>query len=103
MLAGAALTAVYALYQWRHWLRVRPFRARLDYALGLIASLSLALTQLSGLALGWLWWQHGSAGPVPYPPPLSAVHNIASMLTMTFVASHFGLVLARDQRAARLG
>ena len=74
VLAGAALTAVYALYQWRHWRRVRPFRARLDYALGLIAALSL-----------------------------SPVHNITSMLTMTFVASHFGLVLARDRRAAQPG
>ena len=103
VLAGAALTAVYALYQWRHWRRVRPFRARLDYALGLIAAISLSLAQLSGLVLGWQWWQHGSRGPVPYPPPLSAVHNITSMLTMTFVASHFGLVLARDRRAARPG
>jgi hypothetical protein len=92
------LTGVYAAYQWRHWARVRPFRRRLDYALGLIAALSLCLTQITGLALGWLWWQHRSAGPVPYPPPLSAAHNITSMLTMTFVVSHLGAVLTRDRR-----
>src|SRR5262249_28756319 len=102
VLAGALLTAVYAAYQWRHWVRVRPFRSRLGHALGLIAPLSLSLPQLSGLALGRLWWQHRAAGPVPYPPPLSAAHNITSMLTMTFALSHLGAVLVRDRRAGRL-
>ncbi len=98
VVAGAALTLPYALYQWRHWLRVRPWRGRLDDLLGLLASSSLALTQLSGLVLGFAWWQHRGAGRVPYPPPLSAVHNIASMLVLTFIAAHLGAVLWRDRR-----
>jgi hypothetical protein len=98
VVAGVALTLPYALYQWRHWRRVRPWRGRLDDLLGLLASSALALTQLSGLVLGLRWWQHRGAGPVPYPPPLSAVHNIASMLVLTFIASHVGAVLWRDRR-----
>ena len=98
VVAGVTLTLPYALYQWRHWRRVRPWRGRLDDLLGLLASSSLALTQISGLALGLRWWQHRGVGPVPYPPPLSAVHNITSMLVLTFIASHVGAVLWRDRR-----
>lgn len=105
VLGGAALTLVWAIYQWRHWTRVRPFRPRIHYALGLIAALAMALTNLSGLALGWIWWQHRLAGggPPPYPPLLSALHDIGSMMTLTFILSHLGAVLARDRRARAPG
>jgi len=98
---GFALTFVYAIYQWRHWRRVMPFRARLDYALGLIAALGLAITQATGLVLGWVWWR-SAAGTVPaYPPLLSAFHNIMSMLVLTFVGAHLGAVLVRDRARPR--
>ncbi|MFI5370686.1 MAG: hypothetical protein ACHQ52_03940 [Candidatus Eisenbacteria bacterium] len=93
---GLVLTLLYAAYQWSHWRRVAPLRARLDYALGLIASSSLAITQASGLALGWIWWR-SPAAPV-YPASLSALHNIMSMLVLTFVLAHLGAVLTRDSR-----
>lgn len=96
VVAGLALTALYAAYQWSHWRRVAPVRARLDYALGLIASSSLAITQATGLVLGWRWW-HSPAAPA-YPPALSAFHNIMSMLVLTFVLAHLGAVLSRDAR-----
>jgi len=101
VLGGVALTLVYAVYQWRHWNRVRPFRPRMHFALGLIAALSMALTNLSGLALGWMWWQHrlDGAGRVPYPPLLSALHDIGSMMALSFILAHLGAVLARDRRA----
>jgi len=97
VIVGLVLTLVYAGYQWSHWLRVAPIRARLDYALGLIASTSLAVTQATGLVLGWIWWRAANATPV-YPALLSALHNIMSMLVLTFVGAHLGAVLVRDRR-----
>jgi hypothetical protein len=97
VLAGIALTLVYAAYQWSHWFRVAPFRARLDYALGLIAALSLVITQATGLVLGWIWWRASGATPA-YPALLSAFHNIMSMLVLTFVGAHLAAVLVRDRR-----
>ena len=105
VLAGLALTASYALYQWRHWGRVAPFRARLDYAIGLLAACFMAAANLTGLWLGALWWRErvalGSAAPVDYPSLLSAVHNIGSMLVLTFVGAHLGAVLLRDRSQSR--
>lgn len=99
---GVALTVVYAIYQWQHWYRVAPFRPRLDYAIGLLASLSMAGTNITGLFLGWDWWKtrmvDHSAAAVDYAPLLSASHNIGSMLVLTFVAGHVGAVLLRDWR-----
>ena len=105
VLAGVALTIVYAVYQWTHWTRVRPFRPRMHYALGLIAASSMALTNLTGLVLGWMWWDHRSGGGARagYPPLLSALHDIGCMMTLTFILSHLGAVLARDRRARELG
>jgi hypothetical protein len=98
--AGVALTLVYAAYQWSHWSRVAPYRARLDYTLGLIAALSLALAQLTGLALAWPWWQaRGGGAATAYPPLVSAAHNVMSMFVLTFVGAHLGAVLQRDARA----
>ena len=98
---GLALNVLYAAYQWGHWRRVRPFRARLDHALGLIAALAIVCTQLSGLWLGALWWRSRAAGIVDYPPLLSAAHNIFSMLVLTFTGAHLGAVLMRDRSPAR--
>ena len=98
ILAGLGLTLVYAGYQWRHWRRVAPFRARADYALGLLAALSMALVNLSGLWLALSWWQERGAA-VDYPPLLSALHNIGSMVVLTFAAAHLGAVLRRDRGA----
>lgn len=99
---GIALTACYAIYQVKHWHRVAPFRARLDYAIGLIASIFMAATNLTGLVLAFPWWETriagASAAPVAYPPLLSAAHNIGSMLVLTFVGAHLGAVLMRDRR-----
>jgi len=99
--AGVALTAVYAIYQWRHWRRVRPFRAQIHYGLGLIAAIFMALVNLSGLALALCWWQERiaapSSAPVRYPPLLSAAHNVASMVVLTFVLAHLGAVLFRSR------
>jgi hypothetical protein len=97
VLVGLVLTLVYAAYQWSHWFRVAPFRARLDYALGLIAATSLVITQTTGLVLGWIWWRAAGAPPA-YPALLSALHNIMSMLVLTFVGAHLGAVLVRDRR-----
>jgi hypothetical protein len=100
--AGLALTAAYAAYQWNHWNRVAPFRARLDHALGLIAAISMALTQLTGLALAWPWWlARGGAAPATYAPLLSGAHNVMSMFVLTFAGAHLGAVLQRDARAQR--
>jgi hypothetical protein len=105
VIGGVALTFAYAIYQWQHWGRVAPFRARLDYALGLIAAIFMAATNLTGLWLGALWWQeriaHASSAAVRYPSPLSAAHNIGSMVVLTFVGAHLGAVLTRDARAKR--
>jgi len=97
---GVALTAVYAIYQAAHWARVAPFRARLDYALGLIAALCMALANLTGLALGVWWWRGRAMAPAEYPPLLSAVHNIGGMLVMTFAGAHLIVVLTRERRNA---
>ncbi|HEY6866038.1 MAG TPA: hypothetical protein VI792_02210 [Candidatus Eisenbacteria bacterium] len=105
VVAGVALTLAYAVYQWSHWTRVRPFRPRMHYALGLIAACSMALTNLTGLALGWMWWARGpgAGATAGYPPLLSALHDIGCMMTLTFILSHLGAVLARDRRARELG
>jgi hypothetical protein len=101
--AGALLTLVYSLYQLQHWNRVAPWRSRLDYAMGLIAALSMGATLATGVALAWPWWQlrvqaHG-AGAVSYPTAVSAAHNIMSMLVLTFVGAHLAAVLLRDAAA----
>ncbi|HYM81355.1 MAG TPA: hypothetical protein VEY91_08075 [Candidatus Limnocylindria bacterium] len=102
VIAGVALTGIYAAYQVRHWNRVAPFRPRLDYLLGVIASLSLAATQATGLWLALSWWRDRVAQPVPgevsYPAALTALHNIGSVAVWTFVSAHFGAVLMRDRR-----
>jgi hypothetical protein len=98
--AGVALTFAYAVYQWGHWNRVSPFRSRLDHALGLIAAIAMALTQVSGLVLAWPWWQaRGGGAPAVYDPMLSGAHNVMSMFVLTFVGAHLGAVLQRDARA----
>jgi hypothetical protein len=102
VLGGALLCACYAAYQWRHWHRVAPVRARLDYALGLIAATSMAACLLTGVVLAVPWWQARVAQPalgaVRYPTALSALHNIASVAVLTFVGAHLGAVLMRDRR-----
>ena len=35
-----------------------------------------------------------------YPPLMSAVHNIGSMLVLTFAGAHLGAVLLRDRTRA---
>lgn len=92
---GLALTVVYAFYQWDHWTRVRPIRARLDYALGLLSAAFMLAANGTGLALGVVWWTHRGRGEVPYPTALSSAHNIGSMLVLTFVLAHVGAVLMR--------
>ncbi len=105
VVAGALLTLVYVAYQWGHWRRVSPWRSRHDYALGLIAALSMAGALGTGLWLAWAWWQTrivaGSAEAVAYSPPVSAAHNIMSMLVLTFVGAHLAAVLLRDAAARR--
>ena len=100
VIGGLALTVVYAAYQWVHWRRVAPFRASADYALGLLAALSMALVNLSGLFLALPWWR-GRGSAVAYPPLLSAVHNIGGMIALTFAIAHLGAVLRRDPRVGR--
>jgi hypothetical protein len=105
VVAGVLLTAIYARYQWRHWQRVRPLRPQIHYGLGLIAASFMALTNLTGLWLAVFWWQDRvaapTAAPVRYPVSLSAVHNVASMVVLAFVAAHVGAVLFRDRERAR--
>ena len=102
VLAGVAFTAIYASYQWRHWTRVRPFRAQLHYALGSIAALFMAACNLSGLWLAAWWWQDRVVAPsgaaVRYPALVSGFHNVASMVVLTFVGAHLGAVLFRDRQ-----
>ena len=102
---GALLTLAYVAYQWLHWLRVAPWRGRLDYAMGLIAAVSMAGALGTGLWLAWPWWRTrivaGSAEPVAYPTSLSAAHNVMSMLVLTFVGAHLAAVLLRDAAAKR--
>lgn len=98
---GVALTAIYAVYQFRHWRRVRPFRPQLHYGLGLIAAIFMALVNLSGLWLATFWWRDRFVAPggaaVRYPALLSAAHNVASMVVLTFVLAHLGAVLFRSR------
>jgi hypothetical protein len=105
VVAGALLTLVYASYQWQHWNRVQPWRNRLDYAMGLIASLSMGATLATGYWLAWPWWNvrvvARGTGAVPYPTPVSAAHNIMSMLVLTFVGAHLAAVLLRDAAGKR--
>jgi len=104
VIGGLALSALYALYQIQHWNRVAPFRARMDYTLGLIAAVSLTLVNATGLVLGMAWWQARASGsPAIYPPLLSAAHNIFSMLVLAFVGGHLAAVLMRDRRRALEG
>ena len=105
VVAGAALTLVYAVYQFQHWSRVAPWRSRLDYAMGLIAALSMAATLATGDVLAWPWWRlrmvAHDTGAVAYPTFVSAAHNIMSMLVLTFVGAHLAAVLLRDSAAKR--
>ncbi|MGH7730430.1 MAG: hypothetical protein ACRENJ_04185 [Candidatus Eiseniibacteriota bacterium] len=102
VVAGLLLTAVYAFYQWRHWRRVRPLRPQVHYGLGVIAASFMVLTNLSGLWLAAYWWRHrDAAAVVHYPVPLSAAHNVASMVVLAFVAAHVGAVLFRDRGRTR--
>jgi hypothetical protein len=105
VVAGVLLTAVYAAYQWAHWRRVRPVRPQLHCALGIIAASSMALTNLTGLWLAVFWWQErilaAGGGAVRYPVALSAIHNVASMVVLTFVAAHVGAVLSRNREPRR--
>jgi hypothetical protein len=104
IVVGLALTLVYAVYQWGHWTRVEPIRTRLDYGLGLLAATFMILTTLTGIVLGAAWWRDRFAATgvveVTYPPIVSAMHNIGSMLVLAFVVSHLGAVLFRDSRLA---
>ena len=103
VVAGAILTPVYAVYQWQHWIRVAPWRSRLDYAIGLIAALSIGATLATGYLLAWPWWEMRVTGPgdgpISYSPPVSAAHNIMSMLVLTFVGAHVAAVLLRRDRS----
>jgi hypothetical protein len=102
VIGGCLLLLVYAIYQWRHWNRVAPVRRRLDYGLGLLAAGSMVFAHVTGLLLGLAWWRDRIAAPtgkeVDYPALLSAMHNIAGMLILTFAAAHLGAVLFRDAR-----
>jgi len=102
---GALLVLLYAIYQLQHWFRVAPWRSRLDYAMGLIAALSMAGALGTGLWLAAPWWQARivarSADAVAYPSALSAAHNVMSMLVLTFVGAHLAAVLLRDAAARR--
>lgn len=97
--------ALYAAYQWGHWARVRPVRPQLRYALGLIAALAMALTNLTGLWLAAHWWQDRYAVPIAaavrYPPLLSGIHNVLSMVVLTFAGAHLGAVLFRGRNLER--
>ena len=97
--AGLVLAIVYAIYQATHWNRVAPWRSRPDYALGLIAAVTLAVTDLTGLALGWEWWvaRLDGTGIVRYPVALSAIHTLGTMLVLAFASGHLAAVLARDR------
>jgi len=101
--AGVALTIVYAVYQWRHWRRVALQRG-LHFVIGVLAALFMVLANVTGLALGLVWWRDrivGHAVAAGYPAALSAVHNIGSMLVLTFVGAHITAVLMRDRRPDR--
>jgi hypothetical protein len=65
----------------------------------------MGLTLATGLLLGVPWWRlrvaSHAAGAVAYPTPVSAAHNIMSMLVLTFVGAHLAAVLLRDRGAKR--
>ena len=101
--AGLALTLVYTAYQWGHWRRVAPWRSRLDYALGLLAATSMALTNLSGLILGVDWARRAgiltsASRGAESSTALLGLHNVASMVVLTFVGAHLAAVLRRIGR-----
>jgi len=99
---GVALTVVYTIYQIAHWNRVAPWRTRPDYVLGLIAALSMATVNGTGLGLAVFTWRAGvhAAKPV-YPVVLSAVHTLSTMLVLTFALAHLAAVLQRPSQPAR--
>jgi hypothetical protein len=101
ILGGVALVGIYAFYQARHWARVRSLRWRLDHGLGWIAAIFMVLTLGSGLILALDWWESKVAaskgGEVIYPPSWSAVHNVGSLLVLTFLGAHVCAVLFRDR------
>lgn len=104
--AGFAFTLVYIVYQVQHWNRVQPVRPRLDHVLGVVASTSLMIAQVSGYWVGAEWFLRGRPpGYTTFPATLSALHNVMSMLSLTFVGAHIGAVLLRDSRgrAAKRG
>ena len=99
--AGAAVVGVYAVYQARHWARVRSLRWRLDHGLGLLAAVFMVLTLASGAVLALSWWdtqaEPDTAAKVAYSPLWSALHNVASLLILTFLGAHLCAVLFRDR------
>ena len=100
--AGFAFTLVYAIYQIQHWNRVQPLRARLDHVLGVVATSSLIVTQVSGYWVGWEWFMRGRPmGYTAFPSALSATHNVMSMLAMTFVGTPWRRAAARITRPRR--
>lgn len=100
---GALFTLVYVAYQIPHIARVAPWRNRMDYALGLIAALSMSAALGTGLVLALEWWPvrvtAASDATVAYTPFVSAAHNLMSMLVLTFVGAHLAAVLLRDARS----
>lgn len=100
---GALFTLVYVAYQIPHFARVAPWRNRMDYALGLIAALSMLATLGTGIALTLQWWPvrvvASSPDAIAYTPAVSAAHNIMSMLVLAFVGAHLAAVLMRDARS----
>lgn len=98
---GAAFAGIYVVYQARHWSRVRSLRWRLDHGLGLIAAVFMVVTLGSGLILALFWWDAkkvaSEIGEVIYPPTWSAVHNVGSLLVLTFLGAHVCAVLFRDR------
>ena len=99
VLAGLLLTVVYTIYQVTHWSRVAPWRSRPDYVLGLIAAVTLAGTDVTGLVLGWQWWSTrlDGTGITHYAVALSAIHTLGTMLVLAFASAHLAAVLARDR------
>ncbi len=102
VIGGLLLMLVYAIYQWQHWNRVAPVRRRLDYGIGLLAAGAMIFVNVTGVMLGLAWWRDRvavpTAGAVSYTPIVSAAHNIACMLVLTFAGAHLGAVLFRDQK-----
>lgn len=103
--AGLLLTLAYAVYQVTHWNRVAPWRSRPDYVLGLIAAITLSVTDLTGLVLGWEWWaaRLDGTGSVRYPVALSAIHTLGTMLVLAFASAHLAAVLVRDRTTRASG